>query len=107
MNGPSSAASAAARTSCGLASGRAKAMLAKRVSLNRATSCGTRATAARNDAWVPQLEARLALGEGEDTLAVVGALHLLGEDGVVEKLRAKGYEVERVCSACAAGTLAK
>ncbi|WP_051414674.1 TraB/GumN family protein [Pseudoxanthomonas suwonensis] len=55
----------------------------------------------RNDAWVPQLEARLALGEGEDTLAVVGALHLLGEDGVVEKLRAKGYRVERICTACA------
>jgi uncharacterized protein YbaP (TraB family) len=31
---------------------------------------------------------------------VVGSLHLLGGDGVVEKLRAKGYEVERICSAC-------
>jgi uncharacterized protein len=39
----------------------------------------------------------------DDTLVVVGALHLLGEDGVVEKLRAKGYTVERVCSACAGG----
>ena len=53
----------------------------------------------RNNAWVPLLEARLAAPEG-DTLAVVGALHLLGDDGVVEKLRAKGYEVERICSAC-------
>lgn len=58
---------------------------------------------ARNDAWVPLLEQRLATS-GEDTLAVVGALHLLGDDGVVEKLRAKGYAVERVCAACAAGT---
>lgn len=55
----------------------------------------------RNDAWLPKLEARL-VGESEiDTLVVVGAMHLLSEDGVVEKLRAKGYTVERVCSACA------
>jgi len=33
---------------------------------------------------------------------VVGTLHLLGSDGVVEKLKAKGYKVERVCSACKA-----
>ena len=57
----------------------------------------------RNNAWVPLLEARLAAPEG-DTLAVVGALHLLGDDGVVEKLRAKGYAVERICSACAGPT---
>jgi uncharacterized protein YbaP (TraB family) len=31
---------------------------------------------------------------------VVGALHLLGSDGVVEKLRAAGYAVERICKAC-------
>jgi len=54
----------------------------------------------RNDAWVPRLEARLQAPGTDDTLVVVGALHLLGEDGVVEKLRAKGYEVERICSAC-------
>ncbi len=55
----------------------------------------------RNYAWVPKLEAKLRDPAGDDVLVVVGALHLLGEDGVVEKLRAKGYEVERVCSACA------
>ena len=55
----------------------------------------------RNEAWLPKLEARLA-GRSDDTLVVVGALHLLGEDGVVEKLRARGYAVERICSACAA-----
>lgn len=54
----------------------------------------------RNDAWLPKLERRLA-EKDDDTLVVVGALHLLGEDGVVEKLRAKGYTVERICSACA------
>ena len=55
----------------------------------------------RNDAWVPQLEAMLAPDGSGNTLVVVGALHLVGEDGVVEKLQAKGYEVERICTACA------
>lgn len=55
----------------------------------------------RNDAWVPKLQAMLdEVPAGNDTLVVVGAMHLLGEDGVVEKLRAKGYQVERICSAC-------
>ena len=54
----------------------------------------------RNDAWLPKLEARLREEREDDSLIVVGAMHLLGEDGVVEKLRAKGYAVERVCSAC-------
>jgi uncharacterized protein YbaP (TraB family) len=49
---------------------------------------------------VPQLAARLDDSADEDVLVVVGALHLLGEDGVVEKLRAAGYDVERICSAC-------
>ncbi|MEE7548714.1 TraB/GumN family protein [Xanthomonas sp. Kuri4-1] len=55
----------------------------------------------RNDRWVPLLERRLQAGQGT-TLVVVGALHLLGEDGVVEKLRARGYTVERICAACSA-----
>jgi len=54
---------------------------------------------ARNDRWVPKLVQFLQPGQGT-TLVVVGTLHLLGEDGVVEKLRAKGYVVERVCEAC-------
>jgi uncharacterized protein YbaP (TraB family) len=53
----------------------------------------------RNDTWIPKIEQRLGGDEG-NTLIVVGALHLLGDDGVVEKLRAKGYRVERICSAC-------
>lgn len=55
----------------------------------------------RNDAWVPQLQQMLDGSKQGDVLVVVGAMHLLGEDGVVEKLRAKGYQVERICSACA------
>ena len=54
----------------------------------------------RNDAWVPKIEQYLKAPGHDDTLVVVGALHLLGSDGVVEKLRAKGYKVERICSAC-------
>ena len=42
----------------------------------------------------------LLVGQLGRRVVVVGALHLLGEDGVVEKLRAAGYEVERICSAC-------
>ena len=56
----------------------------------------------RNDAWVPKIETRLKDSKADDTLVVVGTLHLLGEDGLVEKLRAKGYAVERVCEGCEA-----
>lgn len=55
----------------------------------------------RNDAWLPKIEARLKESTADDTLVVVGTLHLLGDDGLVEKLRAKGYAVERVCNGCA------
>lgn len=57
----------------------------------------------RNRAWLPTLERMLAQGRGHDVLVVVGALHLLGDDGVVALLRARGYRVERICTACAAG----
>lgn len=55
----------------------------------------------RNDAWVPRLRAMLDTGGQDDTLVVVGTLHLLGEDGLVHKLRASGYKVERICTGCA------
>jgi uncharacterized protein YbaP (TraB family) len=57
----------------------------------------------RNDAWLPRIEQRLKARGTDDTLVVVGALHLLGSDGLVEKLRARGYKVERLCSACKPG----
>lgn len=50
----------------------------------------------RNANWLPQVEARLIESHSDDTLVVVGALHLLGEDGLVERLKAKGYKVERL-----------
>lgn len=54
----------------------------------------------RNNAWMPRIEQRLNVPGDDDTLVVVGAAHLLGPDGVVEKLRARGFDVQRVCSAC-------
>ena len=48
----------------------------------------------RNRAWIPKLE---SLIRGKDNaLVVVGAGHLVGKDGVVEMLRAKGYTIEQL-----------
>ncbi len=48
----------------------------------------------RNNAWLEVLVRELE-GSGVDFVAV-GAGHLLGADGLVEQLRARGYSVERV-----------
>lgn len=56
----------------------------------------------RNDQWVPKLQQMLDAPGKDDTMVVVGAMHLLGEDGIVDKLRGKGYKVERICTACGA-----
>ena len=48
----------------------------------------------RNRSWVPTLERMLA--DGRRHLVVVGALHLVGDDSVIELLRARGHDVERV-----------
>ncbi len=50
----------------------------------------------RNQAWLPRLAAMLDDSASDDTLVVVGALHLLGDEGVVALLKAKGYTVERL-----------
>jgi len=55
--------------------------------------------AQRNRNWIPQIEKLLA-EPGKDTLVIVGALHLGGNDGVVHLLQQKGYKVERVCTGC-------
>lgn len=54
----------------------------------------------RNQAWLPKLQAHLQ--GSQDVLAVVGALHLVGPDGVVQSLRQRGHRVSRVCPAQAA-----
>ena len=56
----------------------------------------------RNDAWLPRIEQRLQAPGEDDTMVVVGTLHLLGSDGLVEKLRGRGYGVERICTGCRA-----
>lgn len=46
----------------------------------------------RNNAWIPKIEALLATPEVEFVL--VGALHLISNQGVLAKLRSLGYKVE-------------
>jgi uncharacterized protein len=47
----------------------------------------------RNRRWVPQIEKILAQGSG--AMVVVGAAHLVGKDGVIEMLKARGYTLEQ------------
>jgi uncharacterized protein YbaP (TraB family) len=50
----------------------------------------------RNKAWLPQLEALLRNPNRHNVLVVVGALHLVGNDGLVRMLADKGLRVERL-----------
>jgi len=52
-----------------------------------------RMVADRNHSWMPQIEKLLA-GD-RDAMVVVGSAHLVGEQGVVNLLREKGYTVEQ------------
>jgi len=45
----------------------------------------------RNRSWMPAIEGLLA-GD-RDAMVVVGGMHLVGDDGIVEMLREKGYSV--------------
>ncbi len=47
----------------------------------------------RNLAWMPLIEGLLA-GDS-DAMVVVGALHLVGEEGLINLLRKRGYTVDR------------
>jgi uncharacterized protein len=47
----------------------------------------------RNRNWLPQLEALFA--RKGPALVVVGAAHLVGPDGLVAMLKAKGYAIEQ------------
>jgi uncharacterized protein YbaP (TraB family) len=48
----------------------------------------------RNKKWLGKVEALLAVGENQ--MVIVGALHLVGKDGLVELLKSKGYKVEQL-----------
>jgi uncharacterized protein YbaP (TraB family) len=50
----------------------------------------------RNSAWLPKVQAMLDGEREKDALVVVGSLHLLGDEGLVARLKAKGYKVERL-----------
>ncbi|MBB5206999.1 TraB/GumN family protein [Chiayiivirga flava] len=51
----------------------------------------------RNQRWLPTLQGLLA--SQDDHLVIVGAMHLIGEDGLVQQLGRRGVTVERVGSA--------
>ena len=48
----------------------------------------------RNNDWLPHIEQ--ALQEKEPVFIVVGALHLLGNEGLIALLKEKGYRVEQL-----------
>jgi uncharacterized protein YbaP (TraB family) len=48
----------------------------------------------RNLTWLPEVEA--LLGGDSDAMVIVGSLHLVGEQGLIDLLRAKGYDVEQL-----------
>jgi Uncharacterized protein conserved in bacteria len=47
----------------------------------------------RNRRWLPQIEGLLS--RGENALIIVGAAHLVGNNGVIQLLRGRGYKVEQ------------
>lgn len=48
----------------------------------------------RNQNWLPQIQS--FLNKADSYLVVVGAMHLLGEDGLLATLKAKGFLVEQM-----------
>jgi len=48
----------------------------------------------RNRRWLPQIEKMIA--QGENTMVIVGAAHLVGREGVIELLKQLGYTVEQL-----------
>lgn len=50
----------------------------------------------RNQAWLPKVRAMLDNEKSDDTMVVVGSLHLVGADGLVSQLKSRGYRVEKL-----------
>jgi uncharacterized protein YbaP (TraB family) len=48
----------------------------------------------RNNTWLPQLERHLR--ENRTALVLVGAAHLVGEDGLLAQLQQKGYQISQL-----------
>ncbi|HEY7640888.1 MAG TPA: TraB/GumN family protein [Steroidobacteraceae bacterium] len=51
-------------------------------------------TVERNRKWIPQIEQ--LLDDHDDYLVVVGALHLVGKDSVIDLLERKGYKLQQL-----------
>lgn len=51
-------------------------------------------TVERNRKWIPQIEQ--LLDDKDDYLVVVGALHLVGTDSVIDLLERKGYKIKQL-----------
>ncbi|MBV8783019.1 MAG: TraB/GumN family protein, partial [Gammaproteobacteria bacterium] len=49
---------------------------------------------ARNERWLPQVEALLR--GSDNALVVVGALHVAGPGGLLERLRRDGFSVRQL-----------
>lgn len=47
----------------------------------------------RNRRWLPEIEGMIS--KGENAMIVVGAAHLVGQEGVLELLRGRGYSLEQ------------
>jgi len=48
----------------------------------------------RNRDWIPHLET--LMGSGKRTLVIVGVGHLVGEDGVINLLKSRGYKLKKM-----------
>jgi uncharacterized protein YbaP (TraB family) len=48
----------------------------------------------RNQAWLPQIEALFS--RPQPAFVVVGAAHLIGPDGLLQILRARGYKIDQL-----------
>jgi uncharacterized protein YbaP (TraB family) len=48
----------------------------------------------RNQAWLPQIEALFS--RPKPAFVIVGAAHLIGPDGLLQVLRARGYKIEQL-----------
>jgi uncharacterized protein len=48
----------------------------------------------RNRRWLPEIERLIT--QGENALVIVGAAHLVGKEGVIELLKARGYILEQM-----------
>lgn len=48
----------------------------------------------RNNKWIPQIEVMLSTPEVE--LVLFGALHMVGDDGVLKQLKTRGYHIQKL-----------